>query len=148
MYKNYGMNKKGPIIVIEDDADDQEMLTMVFKELGYANEIVFFGDGLSALEYLQDEKIYPFIILSDINLPKLNGFELKKMVHTNEGLSVKCIPYLFFSTAVNKQAVYDAYTMSAQGFFLKPDTYAKLKHTVHVMIMYWQECYSPNNYEK
>lgn len=140
------MNKNGPIIVIEDDADDRDLLGMIFKELNYPNEISFFNDGVSALEYLQDDHIYPFLILSDINLPKLNGFELRKMVHTNEGLSTKCIPYLFFSTSVDKKAVYDAYTMSVQGFFLKPDNYERLKHTIKVIIEYWNECYSPNNY--
>lgn len=142
------MNKKGPIIVIEDDADDRSLLELVFKDLNYANEIAFFEDGTKALEYLKDENIYPFIILSDINLPKLNGFELRKMVHTNEGLSAKCIPYLFFSTAVDKKAVYDAYTMSVQGFFVKPDSYSALKNTIDVIIRYWTECYAPNNYSE
>ena len=70
------------------------------------------------------------------------------MVHTNEGLREKCIPYLFFSTSVDKKAVFDACTLSVQGFFLKPDKYEKLKHTINVIIQYWQECYSPNNYSK
>ena len=68
------------------------------------------------------------------------------MVHTNEGLSEKCIPYLFFSTSVDKKAVYDAYTMSVQGFFLKPHKYEKLKNTIRVIVEYWQECYSPASY--
>ncbi len=68
------------------------------------------------------------------------------MIHTNEGLSIKCIPYLFFSTSVDKKAVYDAYTMSVQGFFLKPDSYDRLKNTINVIIQYWNECYAPNNY--
>src|SRR4030095_9104044 len=117
-----------------------------FKELDYPNEIVFFPDGDTALDYLKDDRIYPFVILSDINRPSLNGLELRKMVHTNEGLSEKCIPYLFFSTAVNKKAVYDAYTLSVQGFFVKPLSYDKLVHTIRVIVEYWQECYSPNNY--
>ncbi len=141
------MNKQGPIIVIEDDPDDRDILASIFKELNYPNEITFFENGADALVYLEGD-VYPFIILSDINLPKLSGFELRKMVHTNEGLSAKCIPYLFFSTSVDKKAVYDAYTMSVQGFFLKPDTYQKLKHTINVIIQYWNECYSPNNYPK
>ena len=140
------MNKNGPIVIIEDDADDQALFSMILEELNYRNEIVFFKDGDSALAYLEDVNIYPFIIISDINLPRLNGFELRKMVHTNEGLSTKCIPYLFFSTSVDKKAVYDAYTMSVQGFFLKPPSYEKLKNTLRVIVEYWQECYSPNNY--
>ena len=67
------MNKTGPIIVIEDDSDDQELLVMVFKELGFKNEIIFFEDGEAALDYLIKSDVEPFIILSDINMPKLNG---------------------------------------------------------------------------
>jgi CheY-like chemotaxis protein len=141
------MNKNGPLIVIEDDQDDQELLQNVFNELGYPNEIVFFEDGEAALTYIQGDRIFPFLILSDINLPKLSGFELRKMVQTNEGLSSKCIPYLFFSTSVEKKAVYDAYTMSVQGFFMKPSNYEHLKRTIKIMIEYWRECYSPNHFE-
>ena len=138
------MNKKGPIIIIEDDADDRDLFAMIFKELDLPNEITFFEEGEVALEYLKDDKVYPFIIISDVNLPKLNGFELRKMVQTNEGLSEKCIPYLFFSTSVDRKAVYDAYTMSVQGFFLKPSKYEHLKHTLKVIVEYWKECYSPS----
>lgn len=142
------MNKQGPVIVIEDDEDDRDILGQIFKELNYSNEVVFFPNGEEALAYLKNDNVYPFIILSDINLPRLDGFELKKMVHTNEGLSEKCIPYLFFSTAVNKKAVYDAYTLSVQGFFLKPDSYDKLRNTIRVIVEYWQECYAPNSYSR
>lgn len=147
LFKYEFMNKNGPIIIIEDDADDKDLLSMVFNELKYPNEILFFTDGEKALDFLKDDKVYPFIILSDINLPKLNGFELKKMVHTNDGLSAKCIPYLFFSTSVNKKAVYDAYTMSVQGFFVKPSSYDHLVVTIRKIVEYWQECYSPNHFE-
>lgn len=145
-YNPHSMNKKGPIVVIEDDPDDQMLLGQVFRELALVNEIVYFSDGEAALGYLRKPEIYPFLILSDVNMPRLDGFKLKEMVHTNEQLSTKCIPYLFFTTAVNKKAVYDAYTMSAQGFFLKPDNYKELVDTISVMISYWQRCYSPSNF--
>jgi len=138
------MNKAGPIIVIEDDADDRDLLQMVFTELNYKNPIQFFGDGLEALNHISERDVFPFLILSDINMPKLNGFELKEMVQTNEDLSRKCIPYLFFSTTVSEKAVYDAYTLSAQGFFLKPDKYEILLRTIKTIIDYWTLCYSPN----
>ena len=59
------MNKGGPIIIIEDDIDDQEILSAVFNELNYKNEIIFFGDGEKALEYLTTTELEPFIIFSD-----------------------------------------------------------------------------------
>jgi CheY-like chemotaxis protein len=141
------MNKNGPIIVIEDDIDDQEILVGIFKSLGYENEIVYFLDGNLALEYLNKSDVQPFLILSDINMPKINGFELRNKVFTNEQLQIKCIPYLFFTTGANKKAVIDAYSMSVQGFFLKPTTMHGLENTIRKIVEYWQECIAPSQYQ-
>jgi CheY-like chemotaxis protein len=115
------MNKTGPIIIIEDDMDDQDILTYIFKELNYNNKLVFFGDSIQALEYLTNTEIEPFIVLSDINMPKLNGMELREKIHNNEDLRLKCIPYLFFSTKAEQKHVIEAYSRSIQGFFVKPN---------------------------
>jgi CheY-like chemotaxis protein len=141
------MNKDGPIIVIEDDMDDQQVLVEIFQKLGYKNEIVYFEDGNMALEYLNKTDIHPFLILSDVNMPKINGFELRSKVFTNEQLQTKCIPYLFFTTATTKKAVLDAYAMSVQGFFIKKNTMDGLENTIKKIVDYWQECIAPNQYE-
>ena len=138
------MNRSGPFIIIEDDVDDQELLTEVFKELDYKNELIFFGDGEAALEYLTNNSVEPFIIFSDINLPKLNGVELREKVHNNENLRIKSIPYLFFTTSAEQKHVIDAYSKSIQGFFIKPLNYNDLKRTIKVIVEYWLECVSPN----
>ncbi|MBC7486161.1 MAG: response regulator [Cytophagaceae bacterium] len=140
------MDKNGPVVVIEDDQDDQEMLAEIFKRLNYKNEIVFFVDGHAALEYLNKTDVIPFLILSDINMPKINGFELRDKVHTNLLLHVKCIPYLFFTTSATKESVTDAYAMSVQGFFVKPNSFEKLEHTIKKIMEYWKECIAPNEY--
>ena len=140
------MNKSGPIIVIEDDLDDQEILEEIFQKLGYINAILFFTDGNTALEYLNRTDTQPFLILSDINMPKINGFELRNKVFTNEQLQVKCIPYLFFTTAATKKAVLDAYALSVQGFFVKPNSIGKLEATIKKIIEYWQECLAPSEF--
>ncbi len=138
------MNKGGPIIIIEDDSDDQEILTDIFKELEYKNEIVFFKDGELALDYLINTATEPFIIFSDINMPRLNGVELREKVHNNEDLRLKSIPYLFFTTSAEQKHVVDAYSKSIQGFFIKPNSYDKLKKNIKIIVEYWQECVSPN----
>src|SRR5688572_12356113 len=107
------MKHNGPIIVIEDDTDDQQLLDETFKELKYPNEVIFFSDGHLALEYIVKQNIKPFLIISDINMPKIDGFALRKMFYNNEALSVRCIPYLFFTSGANRQGVCDAYAMSA-----------------------------------
>ena len=141
------MNKSGPIIVIEDDADDQEVLVEIFKKLGYINKIIYFHDGNEALVYLNKSDVQPFLILSDINMPKISGIELRNKVFTNEQLQTKCIPYLFFTTGANKKLVIDAYTMSVQGFFLKPNSLQALENTIRKIVEYWQECIAPNQFE-
>jgi len=138
------MNKNGPIIIIEDDLDDQEILGNVFIELNYDNEIVFFADGTKALDYLTNTEVEPFIIFSDINMPKLSGLELRAKVHENEDLRLKSIPYLFFSTSAEQQHVVDAYSKSVQGFFIKPTEYNEIKDVIHTIVTYWNKCVSHN----
>jgi len=138
------MNKTGPIVIIEDDIDDQDILSEIFNELNYKNELIFFADSELALAYLTDTDIEPFLVLSDINMPKLNGMELREKIQNNEDLRLKSIPYLFFSTSAEQKNVIEAYSRSIQGFFVKPGSYAKLKSTITKIVEYWQECESPN----
>lgn len=141
------MTKSGPVVIIEDDQDDQDMLKEVFQNLKYDNEILFFKDGNAALEYLNRTDTYPFLILSDINMPKIDGLALRSKIHTNEQLHIKCIPYLFFTTNANKKSVIDAYSMSVQGFFVKPNTFDKLQDSIRRIMEYWTECIAPNEFE-
>jgi YesN/AraC family two-component response regulator len=53
-------------------------LVKYLKELNYKNEIIFFNDGQEALNYLIENSAEPFIVFSDINMPKLNGIQLRK----------------------------------------------------------------------
>lgn len=140
------MNSNGPIIIIEDDVDDQYLFTEVYERLGYNNEVIFFLDGEKALHYLNDSHVVPFLILSDINMPKMDGFGLRSQIQTNEQLEMKCIPYLFFSTAANQKDVVNAYSMSVQGFFTKKNTVAELEKTIKVIMDYWKRCIAPNDF--
>lgn len=137
------MNKKGPIIIIEDDPDDQQFISDALAEAGNSNEIMFFSDGISVLNYLTTSKQKPFIIISDINLPILNGLELRERIHSNNELSLKCIPYIFLTTTVNPANVTQAYATSVQGFFTKPLSYQDLVRVIHNIIEYWKNCYAP-----
>ncbi|MEO7924310.1 MAG: response regulator [Chitinophagaceae bacterium] len=138
------MNKKGAIIFIEDNIGDQLMFTMVFEELNYKNEILFFNDGQEALTYLTSKTTEPFIVFSDINMPKLNGMELRKQIHENEDIRLKTIPYLFFTSTAQQETVIDAYSKSVQGFFVKPSGIEALKSLIKIIVEYWSNCESPH----
>lgn len=141
-------NKNGPVIIIEDDVDNQEFLTDIFKKLNYQNKILFFFDGQDALDHIETTEDLPFLILSDINMPKLNGFALREKLKTDAKLSNKCIPYLFFSTASNQKTVIEAYSLSAQGFFVKPNSMTELEKTISAIMEYWRRCAAPNDFEE
>jgi CheY-like chemotaxis protein len=138
------MNVSGPIVFIEDDLDDQEIIAEAFKTLNLPNKVIFFSDGEKALQYLTETDIKPFIIFSDINMPRLSGMDLRKKVHENEDLRLKSIPYLFFTTSAEQKHVIDAYSKSVQGFFVKPSDFNELKDTLQSIVDYWQRCVSPN----
>lgn len=142
------MNKSGPIIIIEDDPDDQDILTEIFNKQGFSNDIIFFTEAEKALSYLNQMDVLPFLILSDINMPRLNGLELKRKIQTDAALQARCIPYLFFTTSASKDAVVEAYSNSAQGFFIKESSMVELEKTISIIIEYWLRCYSPNQYQE
>ena len=135
----------GPIIVIEDDQDDRDILKEIFEKIDYPNIVRYFNDGESALEFLNRTDVIPFLILSDINMPILDGFALRDKVKMDAKLQVKCIPYLFFTTASDQKIIIDAYSKSVQGFFIKPNSIALLEKTIRVIMEYWGLCASPNN---
>jgi len=140
------LNHDGPIVLIEDDEDDQLLFSTIYKKLGYVNEVIYFPDGEAALHYLKDMTIDPFLILSDINMPRLDGFALRDKIRMDAKLQLRCIPYLFFSTALSEDMVIKAYSTSAQGFFIKPTSVEDLEKTIYVIMEYWKLCASPNSF--
>jgi CheY-like chemotaxis protein len=132
------MPKSGPIIIVEDDLDDQELLKEVFEELKIPNVLRFFDTCIKALEYLLTTMERPFLIISDVNLPAMSGFDFLKRIQDNKFLRMKCIPFLFLTTASDSTVIQQAYQMPAQGFFVKPLSGEQLRQTIHAMISYWK----------
>jgi CheY-like chemotaxis protein len=138
------LSMTGPIICIEDDDDDQHLMSVAIKELQVANELHFFTDGKAALHYLETTSQKPFLILCDINLPGMNGIELRKQLNQSEYLRKKSIPFLFVSTAANPGLVQTAYDETVQGYFKKPVRFSDLKEQLKLILAYWSECLHPD----
>ena len=136
------MNTK-PIIVIEDDPDDSDIIVSALVSLGVKNEIKCFFNGKEALQYLRTSDVPTFLILSDINMPVMSGLELKKTINNDEELRRKSIPFIFLSTATTPQDVEAAYEMRVQGFFEKPSDFTAVKQCLKNMVNYWSACIHP-----
>jgi CheY-like chemotaxis protein len=134
------------IIVIEDDMDDQEFITEAFNALNYTNPVIFFSNGNDALDYLHQTSDPPVLILSDINMPKMNGFEVKKRINKSPELRKLDIPFVFLSTLSKKEAVSNAHSLTDHDFFTKPYSMGDLRNTIKDIVEYWVRRYSPAPY--
>ena len=54
------------------------------------------------------------------------------------------MPFVFFTTSAQERVVVDAYALSVQGLFLKPNSMEALRDTVKAIVDYWVRCYTPN----
>jgi CheY-like chemotaxis protein len=140
------MAKPGPIIIIEDDADDKEFLEEILSELGLSNRIIWMENVEKAFKYLVGATEQPFLILSDVNLPGRNGIEFKAEIDKDPELRKKSIPFVFFSTATDQKSVNEAYTkMTVQGYFQKRGSFQEMKKVIKIIIDYWEVCKHPNS---
>ncbi|AEI47470.1 response regulator [Runella slithyformis] len=139
------MSLIGPIISVEDDTDDQYLISQIIQSFELPNKLIFFPNGKMALHYLETTKEKPFLILCDINMPVMNGLELREHINKNEFLRRKSIPFIFLSTAANAQLIHIAYDAAVQGFYKKATSYSKFQQQLKLIIDYWQDCLHPNS---
>ncbi|WP_018613205.1 response regulator [Segetibacter koreensis] len=132
-----------PILIIDDDLDDKEFIQEVWKELPYLNELMFFTHPQDVLILLKDEQIIPFLIISDINLPTMSGFEFKRKLLGDTALNYKSIPFVFFSGVASNEQIQKSYELGSNGFFVKNGSIAELKETFITIVEYWQKSKVP-----
>lgn len=137
--------KSGPILLVEDDIDDQEFIIDALQTLGVDNPVEIFDNGQKALDYLLTSDQQPFLILSDVNLPIMNGLQLKSEIQQNLYLKDKAIPFIFLSTSADAKAVYEAFELSVQGFFVKENTYDGIQRQLKQIMEYWKSSRHPNS---
>ena len=137
------MNTMGDIIIIEDDADDRQLLMDIFEEImeenNYENRLVIVEEASSVLGFLKGKDADPFIIISDINMPKINGFDLRNQIFSDPKLREKAIPFIFLTTSgTNQVYIKQAYSLSIQGYFAKPNDYKEYKKLLAGILSYWK----------
>lgn len=134
-----------PIIIVDDDPDDQFLIQRILERLGVLSPVLFFDNGKDALFYLSNTVEETFLIMSDINMPIMNGLELRERINRNESLRRKSIPFVFFSTAARPVDVNAAYDMTVQGFFVKDVNLESMEESLEIILRYWTRCKHPNS---
>lgn len=138
------MNPKGKFIFIDDDVQEHIMFKKALK-IYCDNEVVSAYDGEEGLNLIKENKDDIFIIICDINMPKINGLELKRMIEGTPELKIKAIPFVFHSTHDNGIVVKEAYALGIQGFVKKADDLTQSVTNLDILIRFWSSIVHPNS---
>jgi two-component system response regulator len=102
------------VLVVEDNEDYRELVDIFLKQKGF--DVVLATDGLEAVDLAASEQ--PHIILMDLNLPNLDGWEATKIIKQNE--STAHIPVIAVSANCNDKKTEEILKMGADGCIQKP----------------------------
>ena len=137
------MPRNGPIVLVEDDTDDQEIIKEVLNNLQVANRLIVHHNGEEALDYIRTTADKPLLILCDINMPLMDGLQFRAAIEADPLLRSKSVPFVFLSTTNNPVAVRKAYDLTVQGFFQKRNTLEEMSSHLKMIIDYWSNCLRP-----
>lgn len=143
----YILNKKpkGVFLFVDDDPGEHALLKHAMKSLSLDNQVVCCMNGIEALQYLKETKDSLFAIISDLNMPKMAGLELKRMIEDIPELKIKAVPFFFHSNAISPAEIKTAYTLNIQGFLKKSHDLEGIKQALYKIISLWSECVHPIN---
>jgi two-component system chemotaxis response regulator CheY len=105
------------ILVVDDMSTERKKLSYLMKDLGYEN-IVEATDGLEGLKVLEQEGNKIGLIMSDLNMPNMNGLEFLKKIRTLD--AVKDVPFMIFSTESEREIIIEAMISGCSGYLIKP----------------------------
>jgi len=118
------MQDKKRILIIEDDADFRNLLRIHLSLAGYALEVA--EDGVEGGKALLERP--PDLVLSDVNMPFLGGFELLSLMHADE--QTASIPVILLSGSTDDDTMSRAMKLGAADFLTKPVTLEDLKGSI------------------
>ncbi|MDA8242165.1 MAG: response regulator [Nitrospiraceae bacterium] len=137
------MKSSRPIFLVEDDAVDQMLLQRALSTLRIKNRLDVANNGEEALELLSRSKgeDRPCLILIDLNMPRMNGFEFLRTLRQDE--SLRMIPVIVLTTSKEKKDVKESYRLGAAGYMAKPVDYLQFVELVKTIDRYWSLCEQP-----
>ncbi|OHB74700.1 MAG: two-component system response regulator [Planctomycetes bacterium RBG_16_55_9] len=130
------MKNSRPILLVDDDSTDLLLFERALKRLEIASPIVCSSNGREALEYLMNpSNRRPWIVLTDLNTPRMNGFEFLRTVKAHEAL--KRIVVVVLSGSSDERDVARSFRLGAAGYITKPPDYQQLLEMIRTLHGYW-----------
>jgi len=131
-----------PILLVEDDSVDAMTVKRAMRDLRVTNSVIHSVNGEEAIKYLNDPNMdKPFVILLDLNMPKMSGIEFLKIIKADENL--KTIPVIVLTTSKEKRDVLESFELGAAGYMVKPVDYGKFVEILSTVMLYWSSSELP-----
>jgi CheY-like chemotaxis protein len=123
------------ILVVDDDEIDVKALLRAFKKLKIANPVTAAKDGIEGWEALQDLP-RPYLIILDINMPRMNGIELLGKIRASEKYHDSVV--FILTTSTDDEDKFEAYNLNAAGYMLKSDMGKSFIRAIEMIEQYWK----------
>lgn len=128
------------ILLVDDNDDDIVLLEESFRDSRFLNLMQIVNDGEEALSYLRREGRHhdaktPGLVLLDINMPRMNGFEVLRIMKSDPVL--RTIPVVMLTTSTRDEDIARSYDGGACSFVSKPVSFEKLKEVIKQFTLYW-----------
>ena len=131
------------ILLVEDNPDDVALTIRAFEKNKIKNRIIVAEDGVEALDYIfrrgkfenRELKELPTVVLLDLKLPKIDGFEVLKAIRENE--FTKHLPVVILTSSKEEQDVIKGYKNGANSYIRKPVDFDKFFDAVQTLGLYW-----------
>jgi CheY-like chemotaxis protein len=125
---------------VEDNPDDIEIARRAFKQSDLVSEVMLARDGQDVIDKLQPERDEddgprPDLILLDLNLPRVNGFEVLERLRASERYRV--VPVIVLSASARQEDVLRSYRLGANSYLQKPAVFEEFAELLEVMGRYW-----------
>ena len=131
------------VLLVEDDMVDAMAIERAFKVHRILNKITRANDGLEALEMLRNNKIEkPYIILLDLQMPRMNGIEFLKEIRNDAELSSSVIFVL--TTSDSEEDIVKSYNFQVAGYLVKDEMGTDFLEVINLLEGYWKVVHLPN----
>ncbi|MFZ2283172.1 MAG: response regulator [Lutibacter sp.] len=130
--------QNSPILLIEDNPIDLDLTLRAFASRKITNKIEIARDGEEALAFLtrwDNGAPKPSVILLDLNLPKINGLEVLKILKDHP--EYKSIPVVILTTSSQSSDMETAYLLGVNSYIIKPVSFEKFMEVATQIDLYW-----------
>jgi CheY-like chemotaxis protein len=130
------------ILLVEDSANDIELILAALEENRMANEVVVVRDGEEALDYLYRRGVYrlrregnPVVVLLDLKLPKVDGLEVLAQLKSDRELKV--IPVVVLTSSGEEQDLIESYNLGTNAYVVKPVDFHEFVDAIKELGLFW-----------